>query len=74
MVCQELKSTEFQLFTDLIRELYCLFQSLCALTTVKNLGFELSKEHASNIKKLRDCKEVIQLMKDVAAQKDWPEV
>ena len=59
MMSQELTFTRSQPFTDLIGELYCLFQSLHYVNTAKQGLFSQKKEHISNIKKLKDCKEII---------------
>ncbi|KAF9646247.1 hypothetical protein BDM02DRAFT_3271085 [Thelephora ganbajun] len=71
LICQQLKFTKSKPFTDLIRQLYRLFQSLRVVNMVTKLKLKPPEEHSPNVEKLRNCKEVVRLMKEAVARKDW---
>jgi len=35
------------------------------------LGLRTPEEHPQNVEKLKNCKEVVRLMKDAVARRDW---
>jgi len=71
LICQQLEFTKSEPFTGLIRQLYRLFQSLRVVNMVTKLGLRTPEEHSPNVEKLKNCKEVVRLMKDAVARKDW---
>jgi hypothetical protein len=74
VILEELEFEKSPPFTDLIRGLFRLFQSLIIADTYSVMDRELRSEDAANIEKLRDCKAVIDLMKNAVERKDWPKV
>jgi hypothetical protein len=60
--------------TDLIRELFCLFRSLTTVAVCYSEGRSQSASDAANVHKLRDCKEIVTLMRSAIERRDWPEV
>ena len=73
LICQELEFTKSSPFTDLIRQLYCLFRSLRIFNMITEVGLSPPPEHSPNVEKLKDCNEVIRLMKEAVLRKDWSE-
>ena len=68
---EELEFTESPPLTDLIRQLYCFFESL----THFNLpGRKPRSEDAENVKKLENCDAILRLIGEALAREDWPEV
>ena len=74
VVLQDLEFTKSPPFTDLIRELFRLFQSLAIVNCDKGLGRDPRPRDATNVNKLKNCKAVVQLMKNAVEREDWPEV
>jgi hypothetical protein len=72
VILEELKFEMSPPFTNLIRGLFCLFQSLYFVNLEKKSKRKPRSEDAANIEKLKDCKAVIQLMKKAVKRKDWP--
>ena len=73
LICQELEFTKSKPFTDLIRQLYRLFRSLRIFNMITEVGLSPPQEHSPNVEKLKDCKEVVRLMKEAVLRKDWSE-
>ena len=73
LIYQQLEFTKSKPFTDLIRQLYRLFRSLQAVNVGKKYNYSPLEEHSSNVEKLKDCKEVVRLMKEAVVRKDWSE-
>ena len=73
LICQELEFTKSKSFTDLIRQLYRLFRSLRIFNMITEVGLSPPQEHSPNVEKLKDCKEVVRLMKEAVLRKDWSE-
>ena len=71
LIYQQLEFTESKPFTDLIRQLYRLFRSLQAVNIGKKYNFSPLEEHSSDVEKLKDCKEVVRLMKEAVVREDW---
>jgi hypothetical protein len=74
VVLQQLEFEKSPPFTDLIRELFCLFQSLAVVGVCRNLDREPWSKDTSNVKKLKDCKAIIRLMNAAMKRTDWPDV
>ena len=72
VILEDLKFEKSPPFTDLIRGLFLLFQSLNVVNLEKKSKRKPRSEDAANIEKLKDCKAVIQLMKSAVRRKDWP--
>jgi hypothetical protein len=72
VILEELKFEMSPPFTDLIRGLFCLFQSLYFVNHDKKGKREPRSEDAANVEKLKDCKAIIRLMKSAVKSKDWP--
>jgi hypothetical protein len=73
VILEKLEFEKSPPFTDLIRALFCLFQSLAIVNMCKDFGMEPRSEDAANVEKLKDCSAVIQLMKSAVESDDWPE-
>ncbi|KAF9643904.1 hypothetical protein BDM02DRAFT_3263846 [Thelephora ganbajun] len=74
VILQNLKFYKSPPFTDLIRGLFRLFQSLAIANYDKKLGRDPQPQDAANVDKLKNCKAIIQLMKNAVERADWPEV
>ena len=73
VILQDLKFDKSPPFTDLIRELFHLFQALAIVNYDKKLGRALQPQDVANVDKLKNCRAVIQLMKNAVDRADWPE-
>ena len=73
LICQELEFTKSKPFTDLIRQLYRLFRSLRIFNMITEVGLSPPQEHSPNVEKLKDCKEIVRLMREAVLRKDWSE-
>ena len=69
-----LQKLEFQSsrFTELVRELFRLFQSLFAVNQAKKMNLDTQgwTQYVANVEKLNNCDEIARLMK---AAVEWPE-
>ena len=74
VILQELEFDKSAPFTDLIRDLFQLFQSLAVVNCDKKLGRDPLPDDVANVEKLRNCKAIIQLMKNAVERTDWPNV
>ena len=72
MMCQQLEFTKSKPFTDLIRQLYSLFQSLHLFNMFQGLNRTRSQECPPDVEKLKNCKEVVRLIQEAVERKDWP--
>jgi hypothetical protein len=61
-------------FTDLIRELFRLFRSLALTNRYKAIARRPYSQDAANVKKLKNCKAIIHLLKTAMERKDWARV
>ena len=59
-------------FTNLIRDLFRLFQSIVIVNLDEAIGRESRDQDIANIKKLESCEHVIQLMRNAVERNDWP--
>ena len=76
VILQHLEFYKAPPFTDLIRELFRLFQSLIYVNAAKSPGREktiVSPKDRKNANKLKSCKAIIQLMKKAMDREDWLE-
>ena len=76
VILQDLKFGKSPPFTDLIRELFRLFQSLVFFNLAKGTKSRkgvASSEDRKNVNKLKSCKVIVKLMKNAMKRKDWPE-
>ena len=73
LIFQQLEFTKSKPFTNLIRQLYYLFRSLHIFNLLTGVRISPSQEFSSSVEKVKDCKEVIRLMKEAVERKDWPE-
>jgi len=74
VVLQHLEFTKSPPFTKLIRGLFRLFQSLAIFNCDKEVGRDPRPQDIAEADKLKNCKAVIWLMKNVMERKDWPKV
>jgi len=73
VILQQLEFTKSPPFTDLIRGLFRLFQSLAFVNCYKQSGRDLWPPDVADVDKLKNCRTIIQLMKDAVDREDWPE-
>lgn len=75
VILQHLEFTKFPPFTDLIRGLFRLFQSLTFVNQANCAGRQgaIFPHDIENANRLNDCKTVIQLTKDALKRTDWPQ-
>jgi len=77
VILQDLEFVKSPPFTDLIRGLFRLFQSLAYFNQAKSATSRkgiVSSEDRKNVKKLKNCKAIVKLMKNAVDRKDWPKV
>ena len=74
VILQELEFDKSEPFTDLIRGLFQLFQSLAVVNCDKKIGRDLRPCDVANVEKLKNCRAVIELMKNAMERTDWPKV
>jgi len=75
VILQDLEFNKSPPFTDLIRKLFLLFQSLTFVNQAKNARRKIiSTEDRKNVHKLKSCKAIVRLMKNAVEREDWPEV
>ena len=73
VILQHLEFTKSPPFTDLIRGLFRLFQSLAIVNCDKDVGRDPRPLDIANVDELKNCNAVIRLMKNAMNRKDWPE-
>lgn len=71
VVLHGLEFTESPPLTDLIRQLFRLFQSLAQFNYS---SLEPGAGVGENVEKLKDCDAILRLMQEALAREDWPEV
>jgi hypothetical protein len=69
-VLQDLEFIESPLLTDLVRKLFCYFQSLAHFNYVR----KSTSQDAEDAGKLKNCKTIRKLVKDAAKRDGWPVV
>ena len=69
-ILQTLEFTESLPLTDLIRQLFCLFQSLAQFN---HSSRKSSSEDEENVKKLENCDTILKLMEEALVREDWPQ-
>ena len=76
VILRDLEFDKSPPFTDLIRELFLLFQSLAFVNQAKSARREklISTEDRKNVNKLKNVKAIVRLMKNAVEREDWPEV
>ena len=74
VVLETLDFSESPLLTELVRDLFRLFQSLAHSNNSTQSGRKPVAEDVKNVKKLRNCRVIVQFMKEAATREDWLEV
>ena len=74
VVLETLDFPETPLLIELIRDLFLLFQSLANFNHSTKSGGKPGVDDVKNVKKLRNCRVIVQFMKEAATREDWLDV
>jgi hypothetical protein len=73
VILRQLQFEKSPPFTDLIRELFCLFQSLTVVGVCLNTGRQPWLHDGANANRLKDCQAVIRSIRGAMGRLDWPD-